>query len=170
MFRRELKIGSATLSLETGKLAKQSDGAVIIRQGDTMVWSPRAVPRARAKASTSCPSRGLPRIRLRLGTHPGGFFKREGKPADKETLTCRLIDRPIRPLFPAGWYYETQIIGMLIRPTPRTTRTCWRSPARPPRSPSRQSRSNRRLPPCAWAWWTDSSSSTRLPAAQDEQD
>ena len=115
MFRRELKIGSATLSLETGKLAKQSDGAIIIRQGDTMVL----VTACRSASARE----GIDFLPLTVdyresayasGRIPGGFFKREGKPADKETLTCRLIDRPIRPLFPAGWYYETQIIGMLI--------------------------------------------------------
>src|SRR5688572_16865850 len=115
MFRRELKIGSATLSLETGKLAKQADGAVIIRQGDTMVL----VTACRSASARE----GIDFLPLTVdyresayasGRIPGGFFKREGKPADKETLTCRLIDRPIRPLFPAGWYYETQIIGMLI--------------------------------------------------------
>ena len=56
----------------------------------------------------------LPRIHLRVGTHPGGFFKREGKPPEKEVLTSRLIDRPIRPLFPSGWRYETQIIALLL--------------------------------------------------------
>ncbi|HUR20139.1 MAG TPA: hypothetical protein VMZ90_04975, partial [Vicinamibacterales bacterium] len=115
MVRRELKIGSATLSLETGKLAKQADGAVIIRQGDTMVL----VTVCRSASARE----GIDFLPLTVdyresayasGRIPGGFFKREGKPADKETLTCRLIDRPIRPLFPAGWYYETQIIGMLI--------------------------------------------------------
>jgi len=115
MVRRELKIGSATLSLETGKLAKQADGAVIIRQGDTMVL----VTACRSASARE----GIDFLPLTVdyresayasGRIPGGFFKREGKPADKETLTCRLIDRPIRPLFPSGWFYETQIIGMLI--------------------------------------------------------
>ena len=115
MFRREITLGSATLSIETGKLAKQADGAVIIRQGDTMVL----VTACRAASARE----GIDFLPLTVdyresayasGRIPGGFFKREGKPADKETLTCRLIDRPLRPLFPAGWTYETQIIGMLI--------------------------------------------------------
>ena len=115
MFRREVTLGSATLSIETGKLAKQADGAVIIRQGDTMVL----VTACRAATARE----GIDFLPLTVdyresayasGRIPGGFFKREGKPADKETLTCRLIDRPIRPLFPSGWTYETQIIGMLI--------------------------------------------------------
>jgi polyribonucleotide nucleotidyltransferase len=115
MFRRELTIGSSTLSIETGKLAKQADGSVIIRQGDTMVL----VTACRAANARE----GIDFLPLTVdyreftyasGRIPGGFFQREGKPADKETLTCRLIDRPIRPLFPAGWRYETQIVGMLI--------------------------------------------------------
>jgi polyribonucleotide nucleotidyltransferase len=115
MFRREVTLGSSTLSIETGKLAKQADGAVIIRQGDTMVL----VTACRAASARE----GIDFLPLTVdyresayasGRIPGGFFKREGKPADKETLTCRLIDRPLRPLFPAGWTYETQIIGMLI--------------------------------------------------------
>jgi len=115
MFRRELKIGSATLSIETGKLAKQADGAVIIRQGDTMVL----VTACRSASARE----GIDFLPLTVdyresayasGRIPGGFFKREGKPADKETLTCRLIDRPIRPLFPSGWRYETQIIALVM--------------------------------------------------------
>ncbi|NQW04103.1 MAG: polyribonucleotide nucleotidyltransferase, partial [Acidobacteria bacterium] len=115
MVRKELTIGSSTLSIETGKLAKQADGSVIIRQGDTMVL----VTACRAASARE----GIDFLPLTVdyreftyasGRIPGGFFKREGKPADKETLTCRLIDRPIRPLFPSGWRFETQIIGLLI--------------------------------------------------------
>jgi polyribonucleotide nucleotidyltransferase len=115
MHRRELTVGSSTLSIETGKLAKQADGAVVIRQGDTMVL----VTACRAASARD----GIDFLPLTVdyreyayaaGRIPGGFFKREGKPADKETLTSRLIDRPLRPLFPAGWYFETQIVGMLV--------------------------------------------------------
>jgi polyribonucleotide nucleotidyltransferase len=115
MHRRELTIGSRTLSIETGKLAKQADGAVIVRSGDTMVL----VTACRA----ANPREGIDFLPLTVdyreytyasGRIPGGFFKREGKPAEKEVLTSRLIDRPIRPLFPHGWRYETQIVGLLI--------------------------------------------------------
>jgi polyribonucleotide nucleotidyltransferase len=115
MHRRELTIGSRTLSIETGKLAKQADGAVIVRSGDTMVLV------------TAChatnPRVGIDFLPLTVdyreytyasGRIPGGFFKREGKPAEKEVLTSRLIDRPIRPLFPPGWHFETQIVSLLI--------------------------------------------------------
>jgi polyribonucleotide nucleotidyltransferase len=113
--RREITLGSRTISIETGKLAKQADGSVIVRSGDTMV------------IVTAChaanPRVGIDFLPLTVdyreytyasGRIPGGFFKREGKPAEKEVLTSRLIDRPIRPLFPSGWYFETQIVALLI--------------------------------------------------------
>jgi polyribonucleotide nucleotidyltransferase len=112
--RREIQFGSRTLSLETGKLAKQAHGAVIVRSGDTMVLV------AASRAATPRDVDFLPltvdyrEYAYASGRIPGGFFKREGKAAEKEILTSRLIDRPIRPLFPAGWRYETQIIALLM--------------------------------------------------------
>ena len=112
--RREVRIGSRTLSLETGKLAKQAHGAVFVRSGDTMVLM------AASRAASPRDVDFLPltvdyrEYAYAAGRIPGGFFKREGKPPEKEVLTSRLIDRPIRPLFPAGWRYETQIIGMVL--------------------------------------------------------
>ncbi len=112
--RREVRIGSRTLSIETGKLAKQAHGSVIVRSGDTMVL---------VAASRAANPRDVDFLPLTVdyreyayaaGRIPGGFFKREGKPPEKEVLTSRLIDRPIRPLFPAGWRYETQIIAMVM--------------------------------------------------------
>src|SRR5688500_1420062 len=112
--RREVRIGSRTLTLETGKLAKQAHGAVVVRSGDTMVL---------VAASRAASPRDVDFLPLTVdyreyayaaGRMPGGFFKREGKPPEKEVLTSRLIDRPIRPLFPEGWRYETQIIAMVI--------------------------------------------------------
>jgi len=112
--RREIQIGSRTLSLETGKLAKQAHGSVIVRSGDTMVL---------VAASRAGSPRDVDFLPLTVdyreyayasGRIPGGFFKREGKAAEKEILTSRLIDRPIRPLFPSGWRYETQIIALLM--------------------------------------------------------
>ena len=103
------------MSIETGKLAKQADGAVIVRSGDTMVIV-TACHAANARV-------GIDFLPLTVdyreytyasGRIPGGFFKREGKPAEKEVLTSRLIDRPLRPLFPTGWFYETQIVALLI--------------------------------------------------------
>src|SRR5262249_27542930 len=113
--KREIQIGSRRISIETGKLAKQADGSVLVRSGDTVVLV------------TAChaanPREGIDFLPLTVdyreytyasGRIPGGFFKREGKPPEKEVLTSRLIDRPCRPLFPEGWRYETQIIAMLI--------------------------------------------------------
>jgi polyribonucleotide nucleotidyltransferase len=112
--RCEIHVGSRTLTLETGKLAKQAHGAVIVRSGDTMVL---------VAASRAASPRDVDFLPLTVdyreyayasGRIPGGFFKREGKAAEKEILTSRLIDRPIRPLFPSGWRYETQIIALLM--------------------------------------------------------
>jgi polyribonucleotide nucleotidyltransferase len=113
--RREIRIGSRTITLETGKLAKQADGAVVVRSGDTVVL----VTACRAASARE----GIDFLPLTVdyreytyasGRIPGGFFKREGKPSEKEVLTSRLIDRPIRPLFAPGWLYETQIIALLM--------------------------------------------------------
>ena len=115
MHTRALTIGSQTLSFETGKLAKQADGSVTVRFGDTVVL----VTACRA----ATPREGIDFLPLTVdyreyayasGRIPGGFFKREGKMADKEVLTSRMIDRPIRPLFPAGWRHETQIIALVL--------------------------------------------------------
>ena len=113
--KREIQVGSRTITIETGKLAKQADGSVIVRCGDTMVIV--------TACHAASPREGIDFLPLTVdyreyayasGRIPGGFFKRESKPAEKEVLTSRLIDRPIRPLFPAGWRYETQIVGLLI--------------------------------------------------------
>src|SRR6476661_9343770 len=115
MTTRELTITGKILSFETGKLAKQAGGAVIVRYGDSVVL----VTACRAASSR----RDVDFLPLTVdyreytyasGRIPGGFFKREGKSAEKEVLTSRCIDRPIRPLFPAGWRYETQIIAFVI--------------------------------------------------------
>src|SRR5438132_12138603 len=115
MHTRELKIGQNTLRLETGKLAKQAHGSVIVRYGDSVVL----VTACRAANARE----GIDFLPLTVdyreytyasGRIPGGFFKREGKPAEKEVLTSRVIDRPIRPLFPSGWRYETQVIALVL--------------------------------------------------------
>ena len=115
MHTRDISVGGRTISIETGRLAKQADGAVIVRSGDTMV-----LVTACADAN---PREGVDFLPLTCdykensyasGRIPGGFFKREGKPPEKEVLTSRLIDRPIRPLFPAGWRNETQVIALVI--------------------------------------------------------
>src|ERR1051325_2266841 len=115
MHTREVSVGQNTLRLETGKLAKQAGGSVIVRYGDSVVL----VTACRSAAARE----GIHFLPLTVdyreytyasGRIPGGFFKREGKPAEKEVLTSRVIDRPIRPLFPSGWRYETQIIALVL--------------------------------------------------------
>src|SRR6266576_1812294 len=115
MTTRELRLGQQTLHFETGKLAKQAGGSVIIRYGDSVVL----VTACRAANARE----GIDFLPLTVdykeytyasGRIPGGFFKREGKPTEKEVLTSRCIDRPIRPLFPAGWRYESQIIALVL--------------------------------------------------------
>ena len=115
MTTREITVGQKTLRLETGTLAKQASGAVLVRFGDSVVL----VTACRAASARE----GIDFLPLTVdyreytyasGRIPGGFFKREGKPAEKEVLTSRVIDRPIRPLFPSGWRYETQIIALVL--------------------------------------------------------
>jgi polyribonucleotide nucleotidyltransferase len=115
MHTREITIGQNTLTIETGKLAKQAHGSVIVRYGDSVVL----VTACRA----ANPREGIDFLPLTVdyreytyasGRIPGGFFKREGKPTEKEVLTSRCIDRPTRPLFPAGWRFETQIIALVL--------------------------------------------------------
>jgi polyribonucleotide nucleotidyltransferase len=115
MHTRNITIGRQTLSIETGRLAKQADGAVVVRSGDTMVLV--------TACAAANPREGIDFLPLTVdyreytyasGRIPGGFFKREGKPSEKEVLTSRLIDRPIRPLFPSGWRHETQIIALVL--------------------------------------------------------
>src|SRR5437764_5774908 len=115
MITREIAIGSNTLRFETGKLAKQADGSVIVRYGDSVVIV--------TDGRSASPREGIDFLPLTVdyreytyasGRIPGGFFKREGKSAEKEVLTSRCIDRPIRPLFPSGWRFETQIIALVL--------------------------------------------------------
>jgi polyribonucleotide nucleotidyltransferase len=115
MHKREVSVGQHSLSFETGKLAKQAHGSVLVRAGDTVVLV--------TACHAASPREGIDFLPLTVdyreytyasGRIPGGFFKREGKPTEKEVLTSRVIDRPIRPLFPSGWRYETQIIAMVL--------------------------------------------------------
>ena len=109
------QVGSAQITIETGKMARLADGAVTVRLGDTIVivtavsstnvkdgqdFFPLSVE-YKEKASAA-------------GRFPGGYFKREGRPTEKEILTCRMTDRPLRPLFPKGYFYDTQIVALLL--------------------------------------------------------
>lgn len=107
--RVECALGASTLSLETGRLAKQADGAVVVRLGDTMVLAAAVEGNAR-EGGDFFPLQVEYRERTSAaGKFPGGYIKRETRPSTKETLTSRLIDRPIRPLFPADYFNEVQI-------------------------------------------------------------
>src|SRR5246127_3119634 len=112
---RELPLGAQTLRFETGKLAKQAGGSVMVRYGDSVVLvTACAAPSAREGIDFLPLTVDYREYTYASGRIPGGFFKREGKPAEKEVLTSRVIDRPIRPLFSSGWRYETQIIALLL--------------------------------------------------------
>ena len=107
----ELKICEKTLSIEAGELAKQAGGSVVVRLGDTMVLVTATMAKSVREGIDFFPLTVDYREKTyAAGKIPGGFFKREGRPGDSETLICRLIDRPIRPLFPKGFMNETQII------------------------------------------------------------
>lgn len=115
MKKIEIEIRGKKLFFETGKIAKQADGAVVAQYGDTVVLA--------TAVSDKSPRKGLDFFPLTVdyqekaysaGKIPGGFFKREGRPSEKEILTSRLIDRPIRPLFPKGFYCETQGIANVL--------------------------------------------------------
>ena len=115
MHRRELALGDHTLSIETGKLAKQADGSVLVRFGDTVVLVTACYAPSERQGIDFLPlTVDYREYTYASGRIPGGFFKREGKPSEKEVLTSRFIDRPIRPLFPGGWRHETQIIAFVI--------------------------------------------------------
>jgi polyribonucleotide nucleotidyltransferase len=115
MHTRTITFDRGSLSIETGRLAKQADGSVIVRAGDTIVLvTACAAPNAREGIDFLPLTVDYREYTYASGRIPGGFFKREGKPSEKEVLTSRLIDRPIRPLFPAGWRHETQIIALVL--------------------------------------------------------
>src|SRR4030095_7374998 len=111
----QIQINNTPLTIETGKVAKQSDGAVVVRCGGTMVLSTVVASKSALEGRDFLPLTVEYREKAYAGGRiPGGFFKREGRPDEKETLTCRLIDRPLRPLFPKGFRNEIQIINLVI--------------------------------------------------------
>ncbi len=109
--RVSVEIEGKEISFETGKLAKQASGAVVVRSGDTMVLC--TATRGNLREVDFLPLTVDVEERMyAAGKIPGSFFKREGRAGEKATLTARLIDRPIRPLFPKGWRYETQLVAL----------------------------------------------------------
>src|SRR5579872_4475729 len=111
--------GGRTITLETGKMAKQANGAVIVRSGDSVVLvTACTAPEPKPGASFFPLTVDYREYTYSAGRFPGGFIKREGRPTEKEILTSRLIDRPIRPLFPEGYSHETQVNGMVLSADP----------------------------------------------------
>jgi len=110
-----LEIGGRNLSIEIGKVGRQADGSAFVRYGDTIM-----LVTATSKKEVSGEKNFLPLIvdyrenTYAAGKIPGGFFKREGKPSEREILVARMIDRPIRPLFPEGYFQDTQIVALLL--------------------------------------------------------
>jgi len=115
----DVDLGGRIITLETGKIAKQANGAVVVRSGDSVVLVTACM------ADEAKPGAGFFPLTVdyreytyAAGKIPGGFIKREGRPSEKEILTSRLIDRPVRPLFPEGFLHETQIIAMVLSADP----------------------------------------------------
>jgi len=107
-------VGGRTLTLETGKIAKQANGAIVARYGDTVVLTTACMASAMNDRDFLPLTVDYRENTYSAGKIPGGFFKREGRPSEKEVLTSRLIDRPMRPLFPESWRNETQVVSMVL--------------------------------------------------------
>jgi polyribonucleotide nucleotidyltransferase len=115
----EIDLDGRKITLETGKMAKQANGAVIVRSGDSVVLvSACSNPQPKPGAAFFPLTVDYREYTYAAGKFPGGFIKREGRPSEKEILTSRLIDRPIRPLFPEGFMHETQVIAMVLSADP----------------------------------------------------
>jgi polyribonucleotide nucleotidyltransferase len=115
----EIDLHGSKVSLETGKVAKQANGAVVVRSGDAVVLVSACSAEKPKVGATFFPlTVDYREYTYAAGKFPGGFIKREGRPSEKEILTSRLIDRPVRPLFPEGYNYETQIIAMVLSADP----------------------------------------------------
>src|SRR6478672_1353363 len=115
VFRKELMWGGRRLVLETGKMARQADGAVLATYGETTVLCTAVAAKSAKPGQDFFPlTVNYQEKTFAAGKIPGGFFKREGRPSEKETLTSRLIDRPIRPLFVSGFRNETQVVCTVL--------------------------------------------------------
>src|SRR6476646_247433 len=115
----EIDLDGRKITLETGKIAKQANGAVVVRSGDSVVLVSACANEEPKPGATFFPlTVDYREYTYAAGKIPGGFIKREGRMSEKETLTSRLIDRPVRPLFPDGFACETQIIAMVVSADP----------------------------------------------------
>src|SRR5579872_2627581 len=109
-----VEIGGRRLSFETGKMARQANGAVVLRYGDTVILATACMDSKPTEKDFLPLTVDYREYTYSAGKIPGGFFKREGRPSEREILVSRLTDRPLRPLFPEGWASETQIVGMVL--------------------------------------------------------
>src|SRR5437870_536269 len=117
--KKSIPYGSHTLTLETGEIARQADAAVLVSLGDSVVLvSVVAAKEAKPGQDFFPLTVDYQEKTYAAGRIPGGFFKREGRPSEKEILTCRLIDRPVRPLFPEGFVNEVQVIATVMSVDP----------------------------------------------------
>ncbi|MFC2150597.1 polyribonucleotide nucleotidyltransferase [Calditrichota bacterium] len=115
VFTREMEVGGRTLKVTLGKTARQADGAAWVQYGDTVIHVASVSEHERREGLDFLPLTVDYRERsYAAGKFPGGFFKREGRPDEKEILSSRIIDRPIRPLFPDGYYYETMVMAVVL--------------------------------------------------------
>ena len=115
----EIELSGRKITIETGKLAKQANGSVVVRQGESVVLvTACAAPKPKPGQGFFPLTVDYREYTYSAGRFPGGFIKREGRPSEKEILTCRLIDRPLRPLFPEGFLNETQIIALVMSADP----------------------------------------------------
>ena len=113
--KTSVQVGTGQIHIETGKIAKQADGAVTVQLGETIVVVAAVAATGVKPGQDFFPLTVDYREKAAAaGRFPGGYFKREGRPTEKEILTCRMIDRPIRPLFPKGWYNEVQVQSILL--------------------------------------------------------
>ena len=130
---KTFQYGRHTVTLETGEIARQASGAVMVSMDDTVVLvTVVGAQGVKSRAGFLPATVDYQERTYAAGKIPGGFFKREGRPSEKEILTSRLIDRPIRPLFPEGFYNEVQIVATVVSLNPKSTLTswpCWRSAA-----------------------------------------
>src|ERR1700722_19775869 len=116
----EIDLGGHKITIETGKLAKQANGSVVVRSGDSVVLVTACANENPKPGQAFFPlTVDYREYTYAAGKFPGGFIKREGRPSEKEILTSRLIDRPVRPLFPEGFSCETQIIAMVLSADPQ---------------------------------------------------
>ena len=161
MFKQfETMIGDRKLIVETGKYAEQAGGSCLVRCGGTAVLVCATVAKAPRDGVDFLPlSIEFEEKLYSVGKIPGGFIKREGRPSEKAILTDRLIDRPLRPLFPKGFYNDVQVIATCLSAWTRTCSLtswpCWAppSPCPSPKPPSWAPRA-----PWPWAMWTASTS------------